>query len=208
VKVQWNEKDARPNVLNLAAEATQQNMQQAPVTMNNGQPVPIAKDKAEANAVIDVRNTAVPGTYYVTLRGDTVVKYSQDPMDKNKRDVTMSAFAPPIEVTVIPTSVAKLTASPATIKPGASGEINVRVERQFEFAGEFDIQIELPKDTKGITIEPGKIAAGMSEVKLKFTASKDAKLGTINNIVVVATAKWEGQHVIKHETKVNVGVAK
>ncbi len=209
VKVTWQDKDARPNPINVVVEPSQQNMQQAPVNVNNGQPMAIAKDKADANVVVDIRNNAVPGTYWIPLRGETTVKYAKDPMDKNKKDITVVAYAPPFEVKVIPTSLGKLSAqSPGNLKQGMTTEVTIRVERQFDFDGPFVLKIDLPKEAAGITVDAGTIPPGANEVKVKLTAAKDAKLGNLNNIAVTAIAKWDGQYDTKHETKFNLNVVK
>ncbi len=210
VKVTWQDKEARPNPLNVVMEPTQQgNNQQAAVNVNNGQPTAIAKDKADAAIVVDVRANAVPGTYPVTLRGETTVKYAKDPMGKDKKDITVIAYAPSFEVKVIPTSLGKLTAqSPGNLKQGMTAEVVVRVERQFDFDGPFVLKIDLPKDAVGVTVDAGTIPPGANEVKVKLTAAKDAKLGGLNNINVTATAKWDGQYETKHEAKFNLNVVK
>jgi hypothetical protein len=209
VKVTWQDKDARPNPINVVLEPSQQNMQQAPVNVNNGQPMAIAKDKADANVVVDIRNNAVPGTYWIPLRGETTVKYAKDPMDKNKKDITVVAYAPPFEVKVIPASLGKLTAqSPGNLKQGMTAEVTIRVERQFDFDGPFTLKIDLPKEAAGVTVDAGTIPPGANEVKVKLIAAKDAKVGNLNNIAVTATAKWDGQYETKHEAKFNLNVVK
>lgn len=209
VKVTWQDKDARPNPINVVLEPSQQNMQQAPVNVNNGQPMAIAKDKADANVVVDIRNNAVPGTYWIPLRGETTVKYAKDPMDKNKKDITVVAYAPPFEVKVIPTSLGKISAqSPGNLKQGMTAEVTIRVERQFDFDGPFTLKIDLPKEAAGVTVDASTIPPGANEVKVKLIAAKDAKLGNLNNIAVTATAKWDGQYDTKHETKFNLNVVK
>jgi hypothetical protein len=209
VKVTWQDKDARPNPINVVVEPSQQNMQQAPVNVNNGQPMAIAKDKADASVVVDIRNNAVPGTYWIPLRGETTVKYAKDPMDKNKKDITVVAYAPPFEVKVIPTSLGKLTVqSPGNLKQGMTAEVTIRVERQFDFDGPFALKIDLPKEAAGVTVDAGTIPPGANEVKVKLTAAKDAKIANLNNIAVTATAKWDGQYDTKHEAKFNLNVVK
>jgi hypothetical protein len=209
VKVTWQEKDARPNPVNVVIEPTQQNMNQSAVNVNNAQPVAIPKDKADGTVVVDVKSNAAPGTYSVPLRAETTVKFSKDPTGKDKKDITVYAFAAPFEVTVIPTSLAKLSAqSPGNLKQGATAEVVVRVERQFDFDGPFTVKVELPKEAVGVTAEPVTIPAGATEAKLKLVAAKDAKVGAVNNVAVTAVAKWDGKYETKHETKFNVNVVK
>lgn len=209
VKVTWQDKDARPNPINIILESSQQNMQQAPVNVNNGQPVPIPKEKSDTNLLVDIRNNAIPGTYWIPLRAETTIKFSKDPMGKDKKDITVYAFAPPFEVKVIPSSLGKLSVqSPGNLKQGSSAELTLRIERQYEFDGPFSVKIDLPKDAVGITADAAAIPPGANEVKVKLTAAKDAKLGNLNNIAVTAIAMWDGQYETKHETKFNLNIVK
>lgn len=211
VKVTWNDKEARANPVNVFMDATQQNMNQAAVSVNGGQPTPvaIAKDKTEGNVVIDVKANAAPGTYAIPLRGETTVKFGKDPMGKDKKDITVYAFAAPFEVKVIPTALGKLSAqSPGNLKQGMTAEVLIRIDRQFDFDGPFAVEVQLPKDAVGVTAEKATIPAGATEVKVKLTAAKDAKIAGINNIAVTAVAKWDGQYEVKHEAKFNLNITK
>lgn len=209
VKVTWNDKEPRAGVVNVFMDATQPNMNQAAVSVNNGQntPTPIAKDKADGTVTIDVRTTAAPGTYAIPLRGETLVKFARDPAGKDKKDVTVYAFAPPFEVKVIPTTLGKLSAQPAgSLKLGGTAEVTVRVDRQFDFDGPFAVTLALPKES-GVTAEAATLPAGANEVKIKLTAAKDAKPGGVS-VPVTAVARWDGQYETKHEAKFNLTVTK
>ncbi|QEL16141.1 hypothetical protein [Limnoglobus roseus] len=211
VKVTWQDKEPRAGAVNVFMDATQQNMNQAAVSVNNGQPTPtpIAKDKTEGAIVVDVRNNAAPGTYAIPLRGETTVKFAKDPMGKDKKDVTVLAFAAPFEVKVIPTTLGRLSAqSPGNLKQGMTAEVTVRIDRQFDFDGPFVVKVQLPKEAVGVTVEDATIPAGASEAKVKLTAAKDAKIGGLNNVGVTAVAKWDGQYETKHESKFNLNVTK
>jgi len=209
VKVTWQDAEARAGPVNVQAEATIANMQNAPVTVNNGQPLPIAKEKNDAPFVVDVKANAAPGTYTISLRGDTLVKFTKDPTGKDKKDITVSAFAPPFEVKVIPVSLGKITAQPVgNVKIGGTGEVTVRVERLFEFAGEFKVKLVFPKETKGVTAIEATIPAGQNEVKMIITADKDVKAGGISNIIVQAVAVWDAKYPTTHEAKFNLNISK
>jgi hypothetical protein len=185
-------------------------MLQAPLTVNNNQPVQIAPGKTDGSVTIDVRSNAAPGVYAVVLRGETQVPFARDPEQKDKTtNVTAAAYAPPIEVTVLPASLAKLSAQPAgPLKPGSTGELVVKVDRQFDYAGEFAVSVTLPKDVKGLAVEAATIPAGKDEIKIPVKAAKDAKAGAVNNVVVKAVATVHEKFPVMHETKVNLTVAK
>jgi hypothetical protein len=207
VKVAWHEKDARKSPLTIQAEPTQQNPQQMPLAVNNTQ---IAADKNDGTVTIDVRPNAVPGTYAVALHGTTQIPFVRDPEKKDqKTNVNVPAYVQPIEVTVLPKSLAKLSArASGNLKPGATGELVVRVERQFDYAGEFKVSVALPKDARGVTVKDVTIPAGKDEVKVPVRVAKDARPGAINNVVVTAVATVHDKFPIDHETKVNLTVAK
>jgi hypothetical protein len=210
LKVTWHAKDARPAPLAVQMEPTQPNPQQAPLTVNNNQPVQIAPDKSDGAVTIDVRPNAAPGTYAVALRGETQVPFARDPEQKQRANVVAAAYAPPFEVTVLPVSLAKLSAQAAgPLKPGSTGELVVRVDRQFDYAGEFQVTVTLPKDAQGVAVkEEVTLPAGKDEVKVPVEVAKDARPGTLNNVVVKAVATVHGKFPVAHETKLNLTIAK
>lgn len=210
VKVTWHAKDARPGPVAIQAEPTQPNVQQAPLSVNNNQPVQIAPGKTDGPVTIDVRSNAAPGTYAVALRGETQVPFVRDPEEKGKTaNVAAAAYAQPIEITVLPVSLAKLSAQPAgPLKPGSTGVLVVKVDRQFDYAGEFAVSVTLPKDAKGLTVADATIPAGKGEIKVPVKVAKDVKVGAVNNVVVKAVATVHGKFPVVHETKVNLTVAK
>jgi hypothetical protein len=210
VKVTWHAKDARPSPLAIQAEPVQQNVQQAPLSVNNNQPVQIAPGKNDGPVMIEVRSNAAPGTYAVVLRGETQVPFVRDPEEKGKKaNVAAAAYAQPIEITVLPASLAKLSAQPSgSLKPGSTGVLVVKVDRQFDYAGEFQVSVTLPKDAKGLTVEDVTIPAGQDEIKVPVKIAKDAKAGAVNNVVVKAVATVHEKFPVVHETKINLTVAK
>lgn len=210
VKVVWQDATARENPVNVAAEATQQNNQNAPVTVNNNQPTPIPKDKNDGVIALDVKPQATPGTSAVTLRGEALIQYVRDPMQKDKKTpVTVLAYVETIPVTVLPTTLAKVSATPpGSVKVGGTGELVVRVERQAEYTGEFKVSVTLPKDFKGLTVKDAVIPAGQDEVKIPVQVAADVKPGAVSGIVVTATGTVHGQFAIPQEAKVNLTISK
>jgi hypothetical protein len=84
----------------------------------------------------------------------------------------------------------------------------VKVTRQFDFPGEFKLQVVLPGDAKGLTVAEGIIPAGQEEAKLMVKAAPDAPAGARNGLVVKATAMFQGKTPVVHEAKFNVNVVK
>ncbi|MBY0512353.1 MAG: PPC domain-containing protein [Gemmataceae bacterium] len=206
MKATWTSPDKQN--ITIAAEPMMQNQQAAPVTVQvTAQPT---KDKPEGVVVIDVKNNAMPGKYSVSLRGDCQVPFVRDPMTKKGGPVPTAVFADPIEVTVLPTSVAKVSpvqVPNGTVKAGQTVEVVVKVERQYDYAGEFKVAFVPPKDAAGVTAADVTIPAGQDEAKLTIKAAADAKPGAVTNATITVTATYDGKP-IAHEAKVTFNVAK
>jgi hypothetical protein len=181
--------------------------QQSPISVSNGQPLPpVAPDKNDGELTIDVKTTAAPGDYAVVLKASAS---AQAMAGKRNQNVTATASTIPIIIKVLPASVARVTAAPkANLKPGTNGELTVKVERQFDYAGEFKVKVVLPASAKGITVTEATIPAGKDEVIVALTAAADAPPATLSGIVVQATALLEGKVPTVHETKFNLIVDK
>jgi len=151
----------------------------------------------------------VPGPYTIVLRGVAQVPFVKDPMAKGKgQNVPAEAFSTPIPVLIIPNSIAKLTPAPLsnnnTLKIGTPGELVVKVERQYDYAGEIKVRFELPKGMTGVTATEVTIPAGKDEAKLVLVA--DGKPGAVQNATITATALYAGKYTITHEAKVSFNV--
>jgi hypothetical protein len=214
VKVSWLAGEARANPVNVHLEPYQPNSQAAPLgTAQGGNNAPAAmmpKEKDDAVLALDVRTAAVPGTYSLTLRADTQVPIVKDPAMKDKKTpMTALTYAEPFEVIVLPTSIAKVTATPpGSVKLGTTAELTVKIDRMADYAGDYKVEATLPKDTKGITVTEATIPAGKDECKLTLTVAPDAKPGTLQNIAVAATGTVHGKFPIRSEAKFNLVVAK
>lgn len=126
-------------------------------------------------------------------------------------NVPEEVLSEPILVTVLPSSLAKVTIGNLPnnlLKLGKSGELTIKVERQYDFDGAFRVRLELPKGVTGITAKEVTIPAGKDEVMLKITASAEAKPGSVNNAIITVTAMYDKKHAISHEAKLNFTVAK
>jgi hypothetical protein len=209
VKVNWMAGD-KQNVA-LAAEPLAQNQQSNPITVQV--PTQPTKDKPEGLANLDVKSNALPGTYTIVLKGTAQVPFARPGADGKMAkgpNIPVEVLGEPILVTVIPSSLAKLTVGNLpnnTLKLGKTGELTIKVERQYDFSGEFKVKIEWPKGVTGITASEGTIPAGQNEAKLELKAG-DSKPGTVNGAVVTVTGVYDKKHTISHEAKINFNVAK
>jgi hypothetical protein len=207
VRVEWAVPE-KPNVA-LTAEPMLQNAQSAPVTAQvAAQPT---KDKPEVTVTVDAKTTALPGVYTVVLRGVAQVPFQKDGQAKQKGpNVPVEALGAPITVLIVPTAVVKLTpgALPGNaLKIGTPGELVVKVDRLYGYAGEIELTLTLPKGTDGVTAAEATIPAGKDEGKLVLVAGTDAKPGAVANAVVTATAVYGGKYAVTHAAKVTFTVA-
>ncbi len=207
VKVTWVSSE-KQNVT-LAADPMLQNQNQNPIQVQPGQQP--TKDKPEGVVNLDVRPNAVPGKYAIVIRGESPVPFVRDPMTKQKANLPAIAFADPVEIMVLPTSLAKVNAGGLpgnAVKVGKTAEMTIKVERQYDYAGEYKVTYVPPKGVAGVSAEEATIPAGKDEVKLVFEADEDAKPGAVNGGLIIVTALYDKKHTITHETKVNFNIAK
>lgn len=206
VKVAWLSGD-KQNVT-LTAEPLIQNQQNQPVTAQiAAQPT---KDKPDVLVNLDAKTNGVPGLYTLTLRGVAQVPFVKDPMAKQKPNVPAEGFSTPITVLVVPNSLGKFTTGPLpnnTLKLGSSTDLPIKVERLYDFAGEYKVSFVPAKEAGGVTAADVVIPAGKDEAKLVLKTAGDAKPGALNGTVVV-TAVYGGKYTVTYENKVSFNLAK
>ena len=196
----------RPPVT-LAVEPTHSDNQRAPLSGNNTNiTATIAKDKNDAKLTFEMRPNAAPGLYRFMVRADLASNVNRAADKKSVNNVGQSAFTP-VDIRVVPTSLAKLTANNVSVRIGSSSEVTVKVERNFEFNDDFAVYLVFPQG-RGLSAVKTILPPGKNEVKIPITASSDAKPGPVPNVMVVAVVKYEGTVDVIHEAKVNLTVAK
>ncbi len=191
----------------LTVQATATELPQG-FTVNNNQPLNIAPDKNDATLAVVVAPTVPPGTYTIVLRGSTPIPFNKEKKG-NKQPINFVEFSSPVTLTVLPKTLATLAlASPtATVKAGASVEYVVKLARQFNYDGEFKVEVVLPAAVKDVTVAAVTVAAGKDEAKLTITVPADAAPGNRADLVVKATATYNGMPIV-HEAKFNVNIVK
>lgn len=191
----------------LAVQAQQGELPRG-LNVNNNQPVTVAAGKNDGTLTVVANNQVPPGVYTVVLRSQAQVPYNRDPAAKQKPNVNVIQYSAPLTLTVLPKELARLSLSnlPA-VKIGAQAELVVKVNRLYNFDGEFKVEVVLPPKTEGVEVAGAVIPAGKDEAKLVVKVPAGAAPGGRNNLVVRATAVTHG-HPIKHEVKFNVNVVK
>lgn len=176
---------------------------------NNNQPSNIAAGAGEASIPVTIGTDVPPGTYNIVFRGQTTVPFNKDTASKAKQNTIIVVPSEPLRVVVLPKTLATLSlgTTTANVKIGGQTELVVRVARQYKFSGEFKVQVVLPPGVTGVSAAEVTIPAGQDEAKLVLAAPAGTNPGGRNNLVVKATAMYNGKPIV-HETKLNVNVVK
>ncbi len=194
--------DLKGPVQLTALDATK-NLTFRPLTLQPG------KDRGEA--VFDVKNNAIPGTYTVVLRGQAQAPFARDTKAKGKKaNLNIVQPSTPITIRVLPKEVAKLTLSPGTVnvKRGGRTEVVVQVARLYDYEGDFKVQLILPPGTKGLSADKVIIPAGQNEARLVLRAAPDAATGPRPSLSVEAVALIDGTLPATHRAKLSISVGK
>lgn len=171
----------------------------APVTVQAG---------GNATINLDSKTTVLPGNYTVVLRGQTQPPQpNQQPKPGGPRNLIQTS--PPIDVTIVPKTLAKVAVpqSNPKIKVGGTTEVTIKVARQFDYAGVFKVEVD-PKTAKGLTVAPATIKAGEDEVKLALKADDGTPPNPNVNVTVRVIAMFNDTLPVVHEAKFNVAVVK
>jgi hypothetical protein len=182
----------------------------AGLTLNNNQPITLAPDKAEGSLAVNVGTGVPPGTYNLTLRTSSAIPFNKDLAAKERQPTNVVQPATPVALIVLPKTVATLALANATpsAKPGGQAEVVLRVTRQADYAGDFKVQVVLPKDTKGISVNEVTIPAGKNEGKVVVKVAADAAPGNRAGLIVRATGTLNGNVPVPHEVKFDFNVVK
>jgi hypothetical protein len=179
------------------------------LVVNNNQPITIAPNANEASLPVVVNGNVLPGTYTVVLRTQSQIPFNKDPKAPQKPPTIVVLPSAPVTLTVLPKAVATLALSNAapTVKAGGETELVLKVTRQFNYEGEFKVQLVLPPNVQGVEAAEVTIPAGQNEVKLVLKSPADAAAGNRADLIVRATATVNGTAIV-HDVKLNVNVVK
>jgi hypothetical protein len=168
-------------------------------------PVNFPGGKDDQQLVLTVAPNTPPGTYNVVFRGFAPV--SPDPKAKPVNTILPSN---PVQVIVLPKQVANLSVDNAnpTVKVGAEAAVAVKVQRLFDYADAFKVEVVLPPNAKGLTVDNTTIAPGANEAKLLFRVAQGTPPMNVQGITVRAVAVVNGNVNLTHETKINVNIVK
>jgi len=161
----------------------------------------------DAKLAIPIPNTVQPGSYTLVFRNSSKVNFVRTPKAKPVANVNLVRPSAPVQLTILPKEVGKLNVANSTVKVGMQGEVTVAVQRLYDYAGPFKVQLILNNE-KGLTVNEAIIPAGQNDVKLIVQAANDANPGNRANLVVRAVATVNGNVDLTHEAKFNLSVVK
>ena len=147
------------------------------LTFNNQN---IAAGQGELKPTLDIKPNVAPGVYTIVFRGQADVPFAKDPNAKQKPNVNVTFPSTPVTLTIYPKELAKVTVNVNTPnrKAGQFAEVVVRVNRQSNYAGPFQVELVVPDDVKGLAkIDPITLPASQNEVKLTIPIEPDAAEG-------------------------------
>jgi hypothetical protein len=178
--------------------------------VNNNQPANIAPGKDTVAVPVTVNANLAPGTYNIVFRGQAQIPFNKDVKQKQRQNTPVVLPSTPVALTVLPKALANVSLQPQgiTVKVGKQAEMIVRVNRLFNYDGEFKVEVVLPPAAKGITAEPATIPAGQNEAKVIIKVDAGAMPGNRGDLLVRAVALFDGKVPTKHEVKFNVNVIK
>ncbi len=161
----------------------------------------------DAKAVAGIQ----PGSYTIFLIGQTQpINPKAQPAKGMAGPPNIVQISTPITLIIVPKQLAKVTATPLAAKGnlGKDVEIIVRAARQYDLPVSFKVELILPPTAKGISAKEVTIKTGEDETKLIVSISPQAQVGAAQGLTIRATAMFNGNIPIVHETKVTLSIAK
>jgi hypothetical protein len=161
--------------------------------------------KDDQPLVLTVPANTPPGTYNLVFRGFA-------PISPNPKGKPVNTILPSngVQVTVLPKQVATLTVDNpnVTVKVGAEAVVTVKVQRLFDYADAFKVELVLPPNAKGLTAGNITIAPGANDAKLMLKVAPGTPPINLQGLTLRAVAVVNGNVNLTHELKINVNIVK
>jgi hypothetical protein len=166
-------------------------------------PVTFAPGKDEMQLALTVGPNTVPGTYSLVFRG-----FAQIAPKEKAKSVNTILPSNAVTVVVLPKQVANLSVDNANqaITVGAEAAVTVKVQRLFDYADAFKVELVLPPNVKGLVVGNTTIPPGVNEAKLMVKVPPGTPPMNLPNLTVRAVAVVNGNVDLAHETKINVNI--
>jgi hypothetical protein len=171
-----------------------------PITVTPGQGGTVTLDAKGGMAF-------APGNYTIFLKGQTTPINPKNPQ-KGTQPPNYVQISLPVSVTIVPKSLAKVSAVPLTAKVSAGKDVDVvvRVARTFDLPSSFKVEAIIPPNVKGLSAKEVTILAGEDEAKMTFTAAPNATIGQA--AVTLRFTSMFNDTLIVHEAKLALTITK
>jgi hypothetical protein len=191
----------------------QQGQQQQPPLLPQGFQIPnltLNPGKDDGQITLNIPNNIPPGTYNIVLTAGAQLPYNKDPMAKQKPNTIITFPSTPVALTILPKTVATVAVTNPTpnVKVGTQTDVVVKVTRQFDYQGEFKLQLVLPPNMQGLSSQEVTIPAGQDEAKVSIKIDAAATPGARNDLLVRTTATYKGKPLVQDSPKFNLNVTK
>jgi hypothetical protein len=110
------------------------------------------------------------------------------------QDLHVTSYSTPIRLKIAAAPIELSVASPTAPIPVGKAGIQVTIRRLFGFAGPVDVELVVPKGTKGISAAKATIPTGQLQAVLVLDSSPEAIPGNCE-LIARASAKFNGQEV-------------
>jgi hypothetical protein len=205
ISILQGEKLSIPVKLKVLGKEFKQAVQATGVALPVGLNLQPTTLKADGETVLsfDSKATLLPGTYTIALRGQTQIPKDGKQPAKGAPPNAVE-YAPPIQLTVVPKQMLKITPPNEAIKliRGQDAEAVFTVAPLFPFAGA--VEATLQSGPNGIGIDPVKFEAKETAVRMRVRAAADTPQG--NSTVTLRFSARFNDLSIPHDVKTTVNV--
>jgi hypothetical protein len=116
----------------------------------------------------------------------------------------------PINVTIVPKQLGKVTATPqnAKVALGKNIEITAKIARQYDLPIALKVEAIFPPNAKGLSANIATIKGDADDTKLIINAAQDAVIAPNTSVTIRFTGMFNDTIPIVHETKLTLAVTK
>lgn len=170
-------------------------------------PLTLSPGKETGTLIFDAKPNVLPGNYTLVIRGQTQPVGKPPPPKGPPNQVQTAA---PIALTLVPKQLAKVTLPAGPVKVALGNEVSIplKLARLFDYAGPFKVEVILPPNLKGVTVEADTIKAGQNDGKLVVRCDSEAPAGLSPRLTVRLIAMFNDESPVVHELTVALAIGK
>ncbi|MBC7964489.1 MAG: hypothetical protein H7Z17_01085, partial [Fuerstia sp.] len=151
------------------------------------------KEVETSQAALTAAQKAVETATQAKVAADEVLKEAEEASKPNNVNVRVISEPLVIKIHAAPAKLTAAVPDAGAIKRGAAVPVKVTIARKNSFAANLKLTLVLPEGVTGLTAEAVDVAADQTEGTLTITATADAAVGDLANIVIRATGDFNGR---------------